>query len=158
MRAYEKALRTMETLLARDCQFALATTDGHAPSLRYVDTFFAGGSFYVVTYAKSRKVREIEQNPNVALCDRNLFSFAGKAYNIGHPLKRENLAIREKLTEAFKLWYFRHNNEADEAMCYLRVDPETGFFHHDGTGYRMDFTRRTAETFPFTFDTTLTEE
>jgi hypothetical protein len=157
MDAYENALRTMDALLAKDCQFALATAEDGVPSLRYVDTFFDGGCFYVVTYAKSRKVREIEKNPSVALCDRRLFSFSGKAYNIGHPLKPENLAVREKIAEAFKIWYFRHNDEADEAMCYLRIEPENGFFHADGTGYKMNFTGKTAETFPFTFNTTLTQ-
>ncbi len=156
MDAYEKAIQTMETLLAKDCQFALATAENDVPSIRYVDTFFDDGCFYIVTYAKSRKVKEIERNPNVALCDRRLFAFSGKAANIGHPLKPENRAIREKLTQAFKDWYFRHNDEADEAMCYLRVTPENGFLHDAGTGYKVDFSAKSAEAFPFSFDTTLT--
>jgi hypothetical protein len=43
-------------------------------------------------------------------------------------------------------------------MCYLRIEPETGFFHLNGTGYQMDFKSKTARTFPFAFDTVLTEE
>jgi len=148
----------METLLARDCQFALATAENGVPSLRYVDMFFDGGCFYVVTHAGSRKVREIEQNPRVALCNRRFFAFSGVARNIGHPLKPENRAIRAKLVEAFRPWYFKHNDEADEGMCYLRIEPETGFFHRDGTGYKMDFVRKTANAFPFAFDTVLTED
>ena len=53
----------------------------------------------------------------------------------------------------FLIW-----NEADENMCYIRIDPTAGFFHKDGTGYKIDFTEKTVKTFPFTFDTVLTEE
>ncbi len=158
MNDYEKGLGVMAALFGRDYQFALATTRDDVPSLRFVDTYCDGGSFYVVTHRKSRKAMEIALNPSVALCSRRMYAFSGKAYDIGHPLKPENQAIRIKLIEAFKPWYFRHNDEADEGMHYLRIDPETGFFHLNGTGYQMDFRNQTARTFPFAFDTVLTEE
>ncbi len=157
MDSFDKAMQVMRTQLGKDCQFALATAKDNAPSLRYVDTYWDGESFWIVTYGKSRKAQEIALNPNVSLCNARLYNFTGKAYNAGHPLAPENLVIREKLIEVFKPWYFLHNNEADEAMCYVRFQPETGFIYADGTGYQIDFAQKTAKEFPFTFEISLTE-
>lgn len=157
MNEYNEALAVMRQLYARDCQFALATAQDNVPSLRYVDTYLLEDRFYIVTYAKSRKVREAEGNPHVALCSRQAHAFSGVARNLGHPCREENRAIREALVQAFAPWYFKHNDEKDPAMCILCIQPETGFFHRDGTGYQMDFVQRTAKTFPFVFDTVITE-
>lgn len=151
MNVFEKSLKVLEELFARDYQFTLATTYQDTPSIRVVDTFFDGGAFYIVTYATSQKVIEIEKNPKVALCHK-LYRFNGCAYNIGHPLQKENEIIREKLIEVFEPWYFEHNNEQDENMCYVKVELNNGFFYKDGTGYKVDFNSRTAEEFPFEFD------
>lgn len=64
-------------------------------------------------------------------------------------MKKENATIREKLIEVFKTWYFEHNNEQHENMCYVKVELSNGFFHRDGIGYKVDFTRKTAEEIPF---------
>ena len=151
MNAYEKAMAAMEELFARDCQFALATAADNVPSVRVVDTYYDAGSFFIVTHGESRKVKEMEANPRVSLC-RDLYRFAGTAHRIGHPLEPGNKEIRERLIEAFSAWYFRHNDEDDPHMCYIRIDLADGFFHRDGTGYRVDFLRKEAEMFPFDFD------
>jgi hypothetical protein len=74
------------------------------------------------------------------------------AYNIGHPLLTENSAIREKLMIVFDPWYFAHNNESDENMCYVKIVLKEGFFYKDGIGYKVNFQRKEAEQFPFDFD------
>ncbi|MEA5040224.1 MAG: pyridoxamine 5'-phosphate oxidase family protein [Clostridiaceae bacterium] len=148
MKTYQECLRTMEELFAHDCQFALATSRENIPSVRCVDMLYDDGAFFVVTYAASQKIREISDNPNVSFC-RDMYRFSGKAQNIGHPLRPENAAIREKLTEAFKTWYFRHNDEGDADMCYVKIILANGFFHKDGTGWAVDFSARTVRTFPF---------
>ncbi len=158
MEAYLEALTVMDDLFGRDYQFAMAATGASGPSVRYVDTLWADGCFYIATHQASRKVKETALEPRVSLCARKMYTFSGRAENIGHPLKPENSAIRQLLTEAFSAWYFRHNNENDPGMCYLRIRPESGFFHRDGVGYRVDFTRQTAEIFPFAFDTALTQD
>lgn len=148
MNTYQKAVQAMKDLFAKDYQFALATSKDNVPSLRYVDTYYDEGDFYIVTYAKSQKVQEIENNCNISLC-RELYRFSGKAYNIGHPFRPENKDIREKLIQAFEPWYFAHNNEQDENMCYVKVELSDGFVYKDGTGYRVDFQSKKAEEFPF---------
>lgn len=145
-------------MFSKDYQFTFATTDNNVPSLRYVDTYFDGKYFYVMTYGTSQKVKEISLNLDVALCSRKMHAFSGKAYNIGHPLLKENEKIREKLIKVFESWYFKHNNENDKEMCYLKIKPSTGFFHKDGTAYKINFTEKTVIDFPFLFDTVLTED
>ncbi|MTK09986.1 MAG: pyridoxamine 5'-phosphate oxidase family protein [Hungatella sp.] len=151
MNAYEEGLGVLETLFARDYQFALATSNNNIPAVRFIDTFYDNGAFYIVTSQKSNKVKEIEQNPVVSL-SKDLYRFTGFARNIGHPLLEENLKIREKLIKAFEPWYFAHNNENDENMCYIRVDLNQGLFYKDGTGFKVNFDNKTAEKFPFIFD------
>lgn len=151
MNAYEKAMAAMEELFARDCQFALATAKDNVPSVRVVDTYYDGESFYIVTYGESRKVKEMEANPSVSLCD-GLYRFNGMAHNIGHPLEPQHTAIRTKLIDAFSPWYFKHNDENDPHMRYVRIDLSDGFFHKDGMGYKVDFLTKEAEAFPFKFE------
>lgn len=156
MGSYEESLRVMEHLFQKDTQFALATVKDEVPSLRFVDVYYEDAAFYIVTYGKSRKVQEITENPNVALC-KNLYSFQGKASNIGHPLQEENKEIRKHLVNAFEPWYFEHNNEEDQQMCYVKVELTNGFFYEKGTAYRVDFLKKEVESFPFTFDIKILE-
>lgn len=151
MDTYQKALLVMEELFAKDNQFAMATAQGNKPSVRFIDTYYDSGSFYVVTYAQSQKVRELTGNPRVSLCS-DMVRFEGNAFNIGHPLQSENKAIREKLIKVFEPWYFAHNNENDENMCYVRIELTAGFFYKDGSGYKVNFQTKEAEKIPFEFD------
>ncbi len=148
MSVYEKSLSILKELFGKDCQFSLATACDNVPSLRVVDVYYENSSFWIVTYSKSNKVRDIESNPHVALCNF-LYSFSGKAYNVGHPLKEKNKVMRDKLIEIFEPWYFAHNDENDSNMCYVKVELTSGFFYKDGTGYKVDFIEKTAEEFPF---------
>ena len=151
MNIYEKSLNVLGEIFAKDYQFALATSNDNIPSVRFVDTFYDNGAFYIVSYAKSQKVKEIEKNSRISMCNK-LYRFSGTACNIGHPLSEENHEIREKLIKVFEPWYFAHNNENDENMCYVKIELKQGFFYKDGTGYKVDFENRKAEDFPFTFD------
>ena len=151
MNTYEKSLNVLKELFGKDYQFALATSNDNVPSVRFIDTFYDNGAFYIVSYAKSQKVNEIEKNSEISMCNK-LYRFNGNASNIGHPLLEENSAIREKLINAFEPWYFAHNNENDENMCYIKIELKQGFFYKDGTGYKVDFENKKADEFPFTFD------
>lgn len=149
MELFEKSRNVLTDLFSRDFLFSLATVKDQKPAVRVIDTYYENGVFWVVTYALSNKVKEIEANPNVALCN-NFYSFTGNAYNVGHPLKDENREIREKLIKVFEPWYFAHNDENDKNMCYVKIELTSGFFHKDGKGYKVDFVNKTAEEFPFT--------
>lgn len=148
MTEYEQSLDVLLRLFQRDYTFVLSTAKDNVPSQRVVDTYFYGGEFWIVTYAKSNKFLEIAQNPNVSLCN-NFNIFCGKAYSAGHPLDTQNKEIREKLIKVFEVWYFAHNDESDENMCYIRVAPQKGFFHDKGKGYSVDFINKSAKIIPF---------
>jgi general stress protein 26 len=151
MDVYEKAINVMNELFAKDYQFAMATVKDNVPSVRFVDTYFDNDSFYLVTYSKSQKVQELNINSEVSMCNK-LYRFSGNAHNIGHPLLAENKTIREKLIKVFEPWYFEHNNENDENMCYVKIDLKLGSFYKDGTGYKVNFEKKEVEQFPFDFD------
>lgn len=156
MTAYEKSLSALNELFGRDYTFALATINGDYPSQRVVDTYYSDGVFWIVTYALSNKVRELKANPNVSLCN-NFHVFKGKAYYAGHPLEEKNKEIRKTLIREFEPWYFAHNNEDDENMCYVKVELEEGFFHKDGIGYKVSFVKKEAREIPFAPDIEMAE-
>lgn len=151
MSHFEAAMALMTELFSKDCAFALATASENKPSVRMVDVYYEDGAFYAVTYANSAKVKELEGNEKVALCNQS-YRFDGVARNLGHPLRPENSAVREKLIRVFEPWYFKHNDEEDTDMCYVKIEPHHGFIYKEGTGYRIDFCDSAAEAFPFTFD------
>lgn len=74
------------------------------------------------------------------------------ASNLGHPLRQENQVIRSKLVMAFAPWYFAHNNEEDENLCFVRIVLQEGLFYQGRMGYRVDFREQKAEEFKFTYD------
>lgn len=148
MTDYETSQRVLRELFERDYTFVLATCVENIPSQRVVDTCYWQGAFWIVTHGLSNKVRQLQENPRVSLCN-GFHIFEGTAFNAGHPLLEQNREIRQKLTEVFAPWYFAHNDEADEQMCFVKVEPRTGFFHGNGTGYRVDFLARTAQLIPF---------
>ena len=150
MNKYDECLKVMEELFARDSFFALATAKDNIPSVRYIDTYYKDGAFYIVTHESLGKVQELTSNPNVALCHFGS-RFNGVAKNIGHPLDERNKEIREILIKEFEPWYFPHNNEEDKGMCYVKVDLTEGSFQkgeHDETIYKIDFKNKTGEIIP----------
>ena len=151
MEIYEKALEVMKELFAKDYTFALATAKDNTPSVRFIDTYYDNGSFYVVTYLESQKVKEMAINKRVSLCNK-LYRFNGIASNIGHPLEPQNKVLRETLIHVFEPWYFLHNNENDPKMCYIQIELTDGFYYKDGKGYKVNFETKEAEEFPFDFD------
>ena len=75
MSNYEEGLKLLEEKFGnKDNIISLATiarepgTGGRPrPVVRDVDAYYEGGTFYAVTYAKSNKMQQIVQNPEVAI-------------------------------------------------------------------------------------------
>ena len=76
MNRYEEAMKELDEKLGRkDGLISLSTialdkgADGKCrPAARIVDAYYQDGAFYTVTNAASAKMRQIEQNPEVAVC------------------------------------------------------------------------------------------
>lgn len=137
----DKALEILKERFGRDSLISLATSDGSIPSVRIVNSYYEEGAFYVITYALSGKMKQIKNNPDVAICGE-WFSAHGTGKNIGHPRDAGNAAIMAKLREVFAAWYTNgHTDENDPNTCILRIDLTNGVVFSHGTKYRFDFCR-----------------
>ncbi|MGN0642141.1 MAG: pyridoxamine 5'-phosphate oxidase family protein [Huintestinicola sp.] len=136
----QKAKEIMNGRFGRDSLIALATVSGDIPYVRTVDGFYENGSFYVITYKLSDKMKQIEVNPNIALSGE-WFTAHGTGEDMGWFGKNENKAIADKLRKAFAAWIDNgHNNFDDENTCILRIRLTKGVLFADGVRYDIDFT------------------
>lgn len=129
----------MDERFGKDNVISLATSADNMPYVRYVNAYYEEGAFYVITYALSNKMRQIEKNPTVALAG-DWFTATGKGVNLGWFGKIENKELAEKLRNAFASWIDNgHNNFADENTIILCIQLEQGVLFSKGTRYEIDF-------------------
>ena len=145
MSKFDNAMEIMTERFSKDHLIAVATTDGKRLYNRVVDAYFIDGAFYITTYALSNKVKQIEANPEVAVCAVDWFTGHGIGKNLGWVMKPENAEMRLKLREAFE-WYDHANNEQDENCCILEIRMTDGMIikDHHAIRYQVDFTNKTA--------------
>lgn len=154
MSKYEEGLKLIEERCGngKDNIISLATiamepnADGKSrPYVRDVDAYYADGVFYIVTWAKSTKMLQIAQNPEVAftVCSE-WFSGNGIGENLGWVLDPKNAELRDKLRMSFAKWYDYANNEKDEDCCILaiRITRCTVMKDHGSMRYNMDFVNK----------------
>ena len=121
----------------RDTVIALATVEHEVPYVRNVNAYYEDGSFYIITYALSNKMKQIEKNPNVAIAG-DWFTAHGKGNNLGYFGKEENRLIAEKLKIVFAEWIDNgHNNFDDENTIILCVELTGGLLLSHGTRYEF---------------------
>ena len=131
--------RIMDERFGKDNVIALATVEGEMPEVRSVNGYYEDGAFYVITYALSNKMKQIEKNPNIAIAG-DWFTAHGKGINLGYFCKEENKEIAEKLRKAFADWIDNgHNNFEDENTCILCIQLTDGVLFSHGTRYDIDF-------------------
>ena len=126
MSKYEEGMKILNERFGngKDNVISLATislengSDGHPrPCVRDVDAYYEDGVFYIVTYAKSNKVKQIMANPEVAVSVHfeDFFSSAvGK--NLGWVLDPKNAHIRNTMRTHIKERNHIANNQND-ANC-----------------------------------------
>lgn len=118
------------------------------PAVRDVDAYYEDGVFYVVTYAASNKMQQVDENSNVSISvPFEDFSASATAKNLGWVKKEENVELRSKLREVFKDWYDFANNEEDPNCCYLAIYLNQGVLriNHGEVFYHFDFDHKTAK-------------
>lgn len=155
MSAYEEGLKLLEEKFGngKDNLISVATialgsgANGKSrPTVRDVDAHYEDGTFYVTTNAKSRKMQQIAQNPEVAVavCGE-WFTANGTGENLGWVLDPQNAEIRSKLRETFSAWYDMANNEKDESCCILAIRLTRGTLNinHWERLIHMDFVNKT---------------
>ena len=132
--------KIMDERFGKDNVISLATSENNFPYVRYVNAYYEDGAFYVITYAFSNKMQQIEKNPVVALAG-DWFTAVGKGVNLGWFRKDGNKEIAGKLRNAFSEWIDNgHNNFADENTIILCIQLEQGVLFSHGTRYEIDFT------------------
>ena len=124
----------------KDSIVSLATAVDNTPYVRSVDAFYENGAFYVLTHGLSGKMKQIEQNPVVALSGE-WFTAQGKGVNLGYFGKAENARIASKMRDAFSAWIDNgHNNFEDINTCILCIELTKGILFSNGMRYEIDFT------------------
>lgn len=132
--------KIMEERFGRDAVIALATEEHGRPYVRYVNAYYETGSFYVITYGLSGKMRHIGKNPAISIAG-DWFTAQGEGENLGYFHKEENREIAGKLEKAFSSWIHNgHNDFSDENTCILRLRLAEGVLFSQGTRYDIDFT------------------
>lgn len=132
-------LQIMKERFGHDTLISLATVQGNIPSVRTVNSYYEDGSFYVITYALSNKMKQIAANPNVAISG-DWFTAHGTGENMGWIGAEKNAQLAEQLRNAFASWYTNgHVNEADENTIILRIRLTDGVLANHGTWYNIDF-------------------
>ena len=132
-----EAEKIMIERFGKDTVIALATVEHEVPYVRNVNAYYEDGSFYIITYALSNKIKQIEKNPNVAIAGE-WFTAHGKANNLGYFGKEENRMIAEKLKIVFAEWIDNgHNNFDDENTIILCVELTDGLLLSHGTRYEF---------------------
>lgn len=131
--------KLMNERFGQDTIIALATVEEGIPSVRSVNAYYENGSFYVITYGLSNKMRQIGKNPMVGISG-DWFTAHGKGENLGYFGKPENAEMAQMLRKAFAAWIDNgHNNFEDENTCILRIRLTDGVLFSHGTRYDIDF-------------------
>lgn len=141
----EKLTKEAEQILmerfGKDSIIALATTEDGMPHVRNVNAFYEDGSFYILTYALSGKMKQIGKNPAVAIAG-DWFTAHGKGVNLGYFGKVENAGMADKMRSVFAEWIDNgHNNFEDENTIILRIELTDGVLFSHGTRYDIDFSK-----------------
>lgn len=133
----EDAEKIMMERFGKDSVIALATTMSGVPYVRSVNAFYEDGAFYVLTYGLSKKMKQIEANPIVAIAG-DWFTAHGKGVNLGYFGKSENEGIAKKMRAVFAEWIDNgHNNFEDENTCILCIELTDALLLSHGTRYEL---------------------
>ena len=155
MSMYEEGLKLIEEKFGngKDNVISLATIaleqnpqGKPRPVVRSVDAYYEDCTFYVVTYAKSNKMKQIVLNSEVSVAGCfEMFTANGIGENLGWVLDSKNAEIRTKLRTAFAEWYDMANNEKDENCCILAIHLTKGTLNinHWEKLYHLDFVNKT---------------
>ena len=140
----EKLTKEIDAILlerfGKDSIIALATAIDNIPYVRNVDAFYENGAFYVLTHGVSVKMKQIKENPTVALSGE-WFTAQGKGVHLGYFGKADNARIAEKMRDVFSAWIDNGHNDFDDInTCILRIELTSGILFSNGKRYEIDFT------------------
>ena len=116
---------------------ALATSEDNKPYVRTVNAYYENGVFYIMTDASSSKMKQMEKNPEVAICGQ-LLNARGIAENIGHVLKPEHEDLMKTLRIALAEWYsYGKVDEKDPNTVILKIQLTQATVIDNGNKYEL---------------------
>lgn len=137
MKLSDEAKEIMIERFGKDTIISLATANDNIPYVRNVNAYYENGAFYIITHALSDKMKQIENNPTIAIAGE-WFTGHGKGINLGYFGKKENGIIAEKLKNVFAEWIDNgHNDFDDENTIILCVELTDGLLLSHGTRYEF---------------------
>ncbi|MGM9969414.1 MAG: pyridoxamine 5'-phosphate oxidase family protein [Anaeroplasma sp.] len=137
MKLENKVNEILNERFGKDSLIALATSEDDIPYVRFVNAYYENGLFYIITYALSNKIKQIEKNPIVSVAGE-WFSGTGKALNLGYFGREQNKVIASKLKTVFSSWINNgHNNYNDENTIILCIQLSNGIVFYNGMKYEF---------------------
>ncbi len=116
---------------------ALATSEDNKPYVRTVNAYYENGVFYIMTDASSSKMKQMEKNPEVAICGQ-LLNARGIAENIGHVLKPKHEDLMKTLRIALAEWYnYGKVDEKDPNTVILKIQLTQATVIDNGNKYEL---------------------
>lgn len=133
----QEAQGVMVERFGKDSMIALATAEKGTPFVRYVNAYYEDGAFYIITNARSNKMRHIVNNPVVAIAG-DWFTAHGRAFSLGPFGRRENHRMAETLRQVFAAWIGNsHSDLEDENTVILRIELTDGLLLSHGVRYEF---------------------
>lgn len=131
------AQRIMAERFGRDSVIALATDEMGMPHVRFVNAYYEDGAFYIITHARSAKMRQIATNARVAIAG-DWFTGQGMACDMGSFAGPQNSALAQRLMRAFSGWIDNgHTDLKDPDTIILRVMLTQGTLLSHGTRHEF---------------------
>ena len=115
----------------------MATSTNNMPSIRSLTPYYQDSCFYAITDKTSSKIKQIEDNPNVAIC--GLFFNAKATATLIGPLKN-NPEIASKLIDYCESWIkLGHVDVESENTCILKIQIQDGYIIDKDKRYEIHF-------------------
>lgn len=131
----DEAENIMRERFGKDSLIALATVIAGTPYARTVNAFYDRGAFFILTDARSNKIRQLADNPCAAIAG-DWFTGHAKAQCLGALAAPENRAVSEKMRAVFSSWIDNgHSNPEDPNTVILRLELTDGVLFSHGTRY-----------------------
>ena len=135
IRIEPNAEKIMTERFGTDSTIALATVENGVPYVRNVNAYYESGAFYIITHARSNKMRHIKNNHTVAIAGE-WFTAHGTGADLGYWGKQENQGMAETLKTVFAAWIDNgHTDLGDENTVILRVELTDGLLFSQGIRY-----------------------
>ena len=109
----------------------LATCAGNRVTIRPMSHVNEGLTVFFQTGKNSLKMRQIRENPNVALCV-GTYEMEGLAAPIGHPLTEENISFVQAYREKHPGSYERYSALEDETVVMITIQQVRQWRYIDG--------------------------